>query len=88
MLAYMQEDMMARTTIILDDSVLLDVKQLAQVRHTTTTQIVHEALTAYLEHHSGTAIPSFAGAGRSGRHSIARNAEAELRKRLGKRKRV
>ena len=77
---------MARTTIILDDDVLLEVKQLAQTRRTTATQIIHEALTAYVEKQSAGELPSFVAAARSGKRSISANAEAILRRGLGGRR--
>ena len=79
---------MARTTIILDDNVLLDVKHLARSRQTTATQIIHEALTAYVEQQSESKLPSFVGAGRSGRRSVARNAERILQRGLGGRRKA
>ena len=79
---------MARTTVILDDNVLLDIKHLAQARRTTATHIIHEALTAYVERESGSKLPAFAASGRSGKRSVARNSEALLQKGLGNRRRL
>jgi hypothetical protein len=78
---------MARTTILMDDSLLLEVKQMARVKHTTATEIIHEALTSYLEGQKSAALPSFAASGRSGKKSISRNAETILRRGLGGRQR-
>lgn len=78
---------MTRTTIILDDNILLDVKQLARARRTTATQIIHEALTAYVEREASSALPSFAASGRSGKRSVAKNAENLLRRGLSSRRR-
>ena len=78
---------MARTTLILDDNILLDVKQLARARRTTATQIIHEALTAYVKLQPDSALPSFVGSARSGKHSVAKNAETILRRGLGGRRR-
>jgi hypothetical protein len=78
---------MARTTIILDDNVLLDVKQLARVRRTTATQIIHEALTAYVKLQPDSPLPSFVGSARSGKRTIANSAETILRRGLGGRRR-
>ena len=77
---------MARTTVILDDNVLLDIKQLARARRTTTTQIIHEALTAYVKLQPNSELPSFVGSARSGKRSVAQNAETLLRRGLGGRR--
>ena len=78
---------MARTTLILDDNVLLDIRQLAEARRTTATQIIHEALTAYVKLQPDSALPSFVGSGRSGKRSVAESAETILRRGLGGKRR-
>ena len=54
---------MARTTVILKENLMLEVKQLARAKQTTTTQIIHEALTAYVEAVKTATLPSFVAAG-------------------------
>ena len=76
---------MARTTILLDDDLLLEVRQMARVKHTTATEIIHEALTAYVGAQKTSRLPSFAAAGRSGKRTIARNSEELLRRGMGRR---
>ena len=77
---------MARTTILLDDELLLEVRQLARAKRTTATEIIHEALTSYVEGNKGASVPSFAASGRSGKKSVARNAGTILRRGLGVRR--
>ena len=72
---------MARTTMLLDDDLLLEVKQLARARGSTATEIVKEALKAYVGRRRPTRLLSFTKAGRSGRRSISQNAEQILRRR-------
>jgi predicted transcriptional regulator len=79
---------MARTTILLDDNLLVEVRQLARAKHTTATFIIHEALTSYVEGQKGAGLPSFAASGRSGKKTVARNAETILRRGLGGRQRA
>jgi hypothetical protein len=45
---------MKHTTILLDESLLLEVQRLAEERHTTTSQIIQQAVAEYLadEHQS------------------------------------
>jgi hypothetical protein len=52
---------MARTTILIDDQLLLDVRRIAQTKGTTLTEIITEALTAYVGSQPSGALPSFAG---------------------------
>ncbi|MBI2821785.1 MAG: type II toxin-antitoxin system VapB family antitoxin [Acidobacteria bacterium] len=73
---------MARTTILLDDHLLLEIRNLAQTRKTTTTEVVREALTAYIKRQSRTRVPSFTGLGGSGKRSVSRSAEALLRRHI------
>jgi predicted DNA-binding ribbon-helix-helix protein len=76
---------MARTTILLDDDLLLEVKQMARARGITVTEVVREALEASLKRQSRTPVLSFTGVGRSGRHSISKDAEKVLRRKLDRR---
>lgn len=71
---------MARTTIILDDDLLLEVKQLARANGTTATAIIREALKTYIERQRRARTLSFTGVGKSGRRSISKRAEAILRR--------
>ena len=77
---------MARTTILLDDNLLLEVRQMARVNQTTATGIIHDALTAYVKAQKTSPLPSFAASGRSGKRSVAKNSEAILRRGLGRRR--
>jgi predicted transcriptional regulator len=40
---------MKHTTIMLDESVLFEIQQLAKERHTTTSQVIQQAVTEYVE---------------------------------------
>lgn len=71
---------MARTTILLDDDLLLEVKQLARANGVTATEVIREALKAYIERQQRTRTLSFTGVGKSGRRSISKQAEAILRR--------
>jgi hypothetical protein len=73
---------MARTTILLEEGLLLEVKQLARSQGTTTTEIIRAALKAYIGRRQRARVPSFTGVGRSGRRSISKNAEAILRQKV------
>jgi Ribbon-helix-helix protein, copG family len=76
---------MARTTILLDDDLLLEVKQMARARGITVTEVVREALEASLKRQSRTPVLSFTGVGRSGRRSISKDAEKALRRKVDRR---
>lgn len=71
---------MARTTILLDDALLLAVKQLARVKSTTATEIIRQALKAYVKREQRVAVPSFAAVGRSGQSSVSEQAEEILQR--------
>lgn len=62
---------MARTTILADDALLLEARQLASKRGITSTAVVREALRAYLDANRESRRPSFTGLGRSGRSDVA-----------------
>jgi hypothetical protein len=68
-----------RTTILADDQLLLDVKQLAARQGKTVTAIVQEALSAYLEANRPSRPLSFIGIGHSGNPQLAEGADAALR---------
>ena len=76
---------MTRTTILLDHDLLLEVKQLARASETTATNVIREALKSYLEKNRPRRKLSFTGAGRSGRRSVARDAEKILRSKASRR---
>ncbi len=73
---------MARTTMLIDDDLLLELKRLARAQGTTATKIVREALETYVARRRRPRLPSFAKAGKSGRRAIAQTAEEILRKRV------
>lgn len=56
---------MARTTVLLKDDLLIEVKRVAQTRGTTVTQVIHEALRAYVDTQPRSGLPSFTAVGRS-----------------------
>lgn len=76
---------MARTTILLDDNLLLEVKHLARTNRTTTTEVIRSALKAYLGRRRRTRKLSFTGVGKSGRRSISKSAEELLRRKINSR---
>ncbi|PYU90532.1 MAG: hypothetical protein DMG08_17705 [Acidobacteria bacterium] len=75
-----------RTTILLDQDLLLEVKQLARSNGTTATAIIREAVEAYVAKKRSGRTPSFAGIGKSGRRSVSRDAEAILSRNADRRK--
>ena len=50
---------MARTTILMDDDLLLEVKRLAQTRGITLTEVIKNAVRAYVEKQPQSGLPSF-----------------------------
>jgi hypothetical protein len=68
-----------RTTILADDELLLEVKQLAARQGKTVTAIVHEALAAYVADYRSSRPLSFIGIGHSGDPQLAERADAALR---------
>ena len=76
---------MTRTTMLLDDDLLLEVKRLARAQESTVTEIVREALRAYVAQRRRSRLPAFAKVGRSGRRSISQNAENILRQKARRR---
>jgi hypothetical protein len=69
---------MARTTILIQDGLLLEVKRVAQSNGTTITEVINSALQAYIGNRPHTGLPSFTGIGRSkgsGSGRLARNAK-------------
>lgn len=76
---------MARTTLLLADDLLLEVKRLAREQGKTSTQIVREALDAYIAQQQRPQLPSFTGVGRSGRRSVSEKAEEILKRQANQR---
>jgi hypothetical protein len=74
---------MPRTTILIPDDLMLEVKRVAHTQGTTLTEIIKGALRAYVETQPRTHLPSFTAVGRShgpGSSQIARNAEKLVRR--------
>ncbi len=69
---------MARTTILVQDDLLLDVRRVAKTRGVTLTEVVNTALKAYVDTQPRPGLPSFTGIGRSkgpGSGTLGRNAK-------------
>lgn len=64
---------------------LLEVKQLARAKGVTATDVIRDALKAYIRRRRKACSLSFVGVGRSGRRSISKNAELILRRRIDRR---
>ena len=77
--------LMRRTTILLDDDLLLEVKHMAQLKGTTATNVIKEAVKAYVTQKPKGNLPSFTAVGKGGRR-LAENTEKILRKAALKRK--
>ncbi len=76
---------MARTTILLDDNLLLEVRSIASRKGTTTTDVIKEALTEYVRKQPAQGLPSFTGIGRSkgkGAGRISENIDESLRRKI------
>ena len=71
---------MARTTIILDDDLLLEVRQVANTNKTTIRTVVEEALRSYLEkvRPPNNSLPSFVGMVDYGRGDLSSRDEEIL----------
>lgn len=66
----------ARTTILIQDDLLLEVRRVAQTRGVTLTEVIGNALKTYVESQPHAGLPSFTAAGRSrgpGSGKVARN---------------
>lgn len=74
---------MKRTTIFLDDELEREVKAQAEREGRPMAGLVREALAAYLVEHRQGGVPSFAGAGRSGRSDVAERHEEILAEEWG-----
>ncbi len=58
---------MKRTTVFVEDDLLLEAQHLAKQRETTFTEVIQEALRAYVEANRSPRHISFIGIGHSGR---------------------
>jgi hypothetical protein len=74
-----------RTTILLDDDLLLEIKQLARTSGTTATDVIRERLRTISKRIDRRGSCSFLGLGKSGRSSIAKNAEKFLKRKANRR---
>ncbi len=78
---------MKRTTILADESLILEVKQYGEETGKSTTEIVQDALREYLKARRHQRKPlSFVGIGRSGREDISARAEEILEASVDKEK--
>ncbi|MBI4321740.1 MAG: CopG family transcriptional regulator [Chloroflexi bacterium] len=71
---------MKRTTILADESTLLEIKQLAEEQEQSVSDVIREALSEYVatRRKPERGHISFIGAGRSGRTDISERAEEIL----------
>lgn len=75
---------MKRTSILADESVLLELKHLAKQEGRPVSELVREALATYCAQPRPKKTLGFVGAGRSGRKDVSRRDEELLRKGLGR----
>ena len=75
---------MKRTTILLDDGLLLDSKDFARRQGMTFTALVHAALREYMEAHWTPRKFAFAGIGRSERSLTVDEQNEILRNEMGR----
>ena len=68
---------MTKTTLYLDESTLLGLKELAHSQGLKRSVLIREALKSYVERH-GRPLPKGIGAYRSGRSDISERAEELL----------
>ncbi len=69
---------MKRTTIVADESLLLELKHQAKREGRTVSELIREALEGYLRRGEKKKTLSFVGAGRSGRNDISEKSEEIL----------
>lgn len=70
---------MKRTTIVTDETLLLEAQHLAKKQKKSTSQLIREALEEYLEKHKPKRERlKFIGAGKSGRKDISLKTEEIL----------
>jgi metal-responsive CopG/Arc/MetJ family transcriptional regulator len=75
---------MTRTTILLDDDLLFEIKQLARTSGTTATDVIREALKSYVEKNRSKRKLSFTAVGKSSRSSIAKDSEKILKRKANR----
>jgi len=67
---------MTRTTVVAEESLLLEVKALAEKSGVPFSEIVRRALKEFVSRHGHSGLPSFVGAGASGgKHRLSERAE-------------
>jgi predicted transcriptional regulator len=73
---------MRRTTLYLEDEMALAIRRLAANQKRAQAEVIRDAIARYIraEHRSTPRKLGGIGAYRSGRHDVAENAEAILRK--------
>ena len=71
---------MKRTTIVADEGLLLEIKQLAEEQEHSVSDVIQEALQAYVKsrRRAKRGRISFAGAGQSGHADVSERAEEIL----------
>lgn len=71
---------MKRTTIVADEGLLLEIKQLAEEQEHSVSDVIQEALRAYVKSRRGAKRGriSFAAAGQSGHADVSERAEEIL----------
>lgn len=72
-----------RTTVTLPRSMARKLRLAAERERTSVSAIVREALASFLEGMPAPELPSFTGAGRSGRGDLAERAEELIAEGLG-----
>lgn len=70
---------MKRTTILVDESLLLELKHKAKSEKRSMSEVIREALSEYLKGEGKRQGLSFVGIGRSGRKHISENDEKILK---------
>ncbi len=69
----------ARTTLLIDDAVLVENNGIARARERTLTEVVSEALAEYAVRQRSQSLPSFTGVGASrGAGKVSEEAEDVL----------
>lgn len=71
---------MKRTTIVADESLLLELKHRAKGEGRTVSELIRDALKSYLRRGKRRKKLSFAGVGRSGQGNISEKSEEILEK--------
>jgi len=67
-----------RTTVMLPESYWLALKEVAEREGSSPSELIREAVAAYVAERRPKAEPSFVGAGESGRGDVSRLAEELL----------